>query len=53
MALRTAIELLVSLRYKLRMFGISIDGPTDVFCDNTSVTNNATITQSVLNNMNN
>ena len=41
-ALRIATELLVSLRYKLRMFA-------DVFCDNQSVTKNATLPQSVLN----
>ena len=29
------------------MFGITIDGPTDVFCDNKSVTNNVTLAQSV------
>mmetsp|Transcript_15996 Transcript_15996/g.23839 ORF Transcript_15996/g.23839 Transcript_15996/m.23839 type:complete len:1130 (+) Transcript_15996:7540-10929(+) len=48
-ALRIATELLVSLRYKLRMFGIPIDGAADVFCDNQSVTKNATLPQSVLN----
>ena len=48
-ALRIATELLVSLRYKLRMFGIPIDGSADVFCDNQSVTKNVTLPQSVLN----
>ena len=27
-------ELIVVLRYKLRMFGVPLDGPADVFCDN-------------------
>ena len=27
------MEYIVSLRYKLRMFGIRIDGPATVFCD--------------------
>ena len=25
------------MRYKLRIFGVSLDGPTDVFCDNCGV----------------
>ena len=48
-ALRIATELLDSLRYKLRMFGIPIDGPADLFCENQSVTKNVTLSQSVLN----
>ena len=31
-ALRIAIEMIEGLRYKLRMFGVEIDGPADVFC---------------------
>ena len=48
-----ATELLVSLRYKLRMFGIQIDGPADVFCDNYSVTNNVTLPKSLMKNRQN
>jgi hypothetical protein len=33
-ALRIAYELNDALRYKLRMFGVCIDGPTNSFCDN-------------------
>jgi len=33
---------------KLRMFGIPIEGPTNVFCDNEAVTKNATIPESTL-----
>ena len=47
-ALRVASELIISLRYKLRMFGIPIIGPTTVFCDNESVYNNATFAESTL-----
>ena len=47
-ALRIATELIEALRYKLRMFGVPIDGPTDVFCDNKSVVTNASIPESVL-----
>ena len=34
--------------YKLRMFGVSIDGPADVFCDNQSVVTNVSIPSSAL-----
>lgn len=47
-ALRIASELITSLRYKLRMFGIPIDGPANVFCDNESVYKNASIAESQL-----
>ena len=30
-------EFIVALRYKLRMFGVPLDGPADVFCDNRGV----------------
>jgi hypothetical protein len=35
--MKIAVELIEALRYKLRMFGVPLDGPTDVFCDNNSV----------------
>ena len=47
-ALRIASDLIISLRYKLRMFGIPIDGPTNVFCDNASVYKNASFAESQL-----
>jgi hypothetical protein len=47
-ALRIAAEMNDSLRYKLRMFGVPIDGPTNGFCDNQSVVNNATLPESTL-----
>jgi hypothetical protein len=47
-AMRQAVELIKSLRYKLRMFGIPIDGPADVFCDNESVFKNISIPTSML-----
>ena len=37
-AMKTAVEIIKALRYKLRTFGIEIDGPVDVFCDIESVT---------------
>jgi hypothetical protein len=47
-ALRTARDLIVALRYKLRMFGIPIEGPAHVFCDNQGVVKNTSIPESVL-----
>ena len=41
-AMRIAIEMIEGLRYKLRMMGVPIDGPCDVFCDNESVVKNVT-----------
>jgi hypothetical protein len=46
--MRQAIDLIKSLRYKLRMFGIPIEGPTNIFCDNESVYKNTSIPESVL-----
>jgi len=48
-ALRVASELIISLRYKLRMFGIELEGPANVLCDNQSVFINASEAKSNLN----
>ncbi len=48
-ALRIATEMIEALRYKLRSFGIPIDGPAEVFCDNKSVVTNSSVPASVLN----
>ena len=47
-ALRIAVEMNDAIRYKLRMFGVPIDGPTNGFCDNESVVKNATRPESTL-----
>jgi hypothetical protein len=47
-ALKTAIEHIDALRYKLRMFGIPLEGSTSVFCDNEAVVKNSTFTESTL-----
>ena len=47
-ALRIAMEILVSLRYKLRMFGVPIEGPCNVFCDNSRVVKNTSIPELTL-----
>ena len=46
--MKTAVEMIEGLRYKLRMLGIRVDGPTNVFCDNESVFKNATKPESTL-----
>jgi hypothetical protein len=47
-ALRIATEMNEDIRYKLRMFGVPIDGPTNGFCDNASVVKNVTRPESTL-----
>jgi hypothetical protein len=46
--MRIAVELIESSRYKLRMFGSPIDGPTNVYCDNEAVTRNAIFSECTL-----
>ena len=48
MAMKSCVEYLRGLRYKLRMMGIPVEGPSYVFGDNQSVLANATIPDSVL-----
>ena len=47
--MRICVDMIESLRYKLRMFGIPIGGPTNVFCDNRGVVANASRPESTLN----
>ena len=47
-ALRIATELVISLRYKLRMFGIPIMGEANMFCDNEAVYKNSSFAESTL-----
>jgi hypothetical protein len=47
-ALHIAVELIESLWYKLCMFGIPIDGPTNVYCDNEAVLKNTIYPKSTL-----
>ena len=42
------MEIIESLRYKLRMFVIPVEGPANFYCDNESVTKNTTIPESTL-----
>ena len=48
-AMKSCIEAITHMRYKLRMFGIPIRGPTDIYCDNESVVKNSTLVESTLN----
>jgi hypothetical protein len=48
MALKTATDLVKGLRYKMRMMGVPIEGPTRMRVDNMSVVNNTTRPESVL-----
>lgn len=48
-AMKACVEHITALRFKLRMFGIPIDGPADVLCDNESVVKNASKLESTLN----
>jgi hypothetical protein len=47
-ALRHAKDVIVALRYKLRMFGVPLEGPAQVYCDNQGVVKNTSIPESVL-----
>ena len=47
--MKSCIEAITHMRYKLRMFGIPIRGPTDIYCDNESVVKNSTLVESTLN----
>ncbi|GAX14347.1 hypothetical protein FisN_UnNu047 [Fistulifera solaris] len=48
-AMRIAVEKIRALRYKLRMFGIPIEGPTSVLGDNESVVNSVSKMEARLN----
>jgi hypothetical protein len=47
-ALRICKELIVAISYKLRVFGVEIGGPANVFCDNRGVVKNVSIPESTL-----
>ena len=40
-AMKNSVEQIRDLRYKLRMFGVTIDRSTDIFCNNETVYKNA------------
>jgi hypothetical protein len=47
-AMKNGIETFFSLRYKLRMIGVNLSGPTYVYGDNMSVVHNTQRPESVL-----
>ena len=47
-AMKTGVETLRGIRYKLRMMGVPIDGPTYIYGDNMSVINNTSKPESQL-----
>jgi hypothetical protein len=47
-ALKAATEHIEGLRYKLRMFGVPLEGPTTILCDNNSVVLSSSIPESRL-----
>ena len=47
-AMKTAVEQVEGLRYKLRMMGVPLDGETSVFCDNEAVFKNSSVPESTL-----
>ena len=47
-AMKVAVQMTQALRYKLRMFGVPVEGPANVFCDNNAVTQNTSIPESTL-----
>jgi hypothetical protein len=48
MALKTAVDMVMGMRYKLRMMGITIDGHTHMRVDNISVVKNTSVSESTL-----
>ena len=46
--MKTVVEQVESLRYKLHMFGVPLEGPTNMFCDIEAVFKNASIPDSTL-----
>ena len=48
-AMRVCIKHITALCFKLRMFGVKVDMPTNGFCDNLSVVRNSSVLSSTLN----
>ena len=42
-AMRVCIEHITALRFKLQMFGVQVDAPTNIFCNNLSVVRNSSV----------
>ena len=46
--IKAGVEMVYALRYKLLIFRVTIDGYTNMFCDNEAVYNNTITSESVL-----
>jgi hypothetical protein len=46
--MKVAVEQVEALRYKLRMMGIPLEGPANVYCDNESVFKNSSFPESAI-----
>ena len=46
--MKNSVELIAALRYKMMMFGVPIDGSTEIFCANEAVYKNASTPESQL-----
>ena len=46
--MKIGVELVEALRYKLRMFGVPLEGPANIYCDNEAVYQNTIIPESTL-----
>ena len=46
--MKNAVELIKGLRYRLRMFGVPLEGPASIYCDNEAVFKNMSTPTSVL-----
>jgi hypothetical protein len=46
--LKTAVEVIEGMSYKIHMIGIELGGATNVFCDNSSIVTNSTKPESTL-----
>ena len=49
MALRISTEMVEALRYKLRTFGVNLEGPEEVYCEEKLVVKKSSVPASVLN----
>jgi hypothetical protein len=47
-AMKIAVKLIEGLRYKLRIMGVPVEDPCNVFCDNEAVVKNSTRPESTL-----
>ena len=47
-AMKKVVELIEALRYKLRIFNVPIEGPTNIYCDNEAVCRNYSTPESTL-----